>query len=82
MVPELRERYRELKQRLEPSLDLFADVILNPAFPEADFERLRKIRLASIQRERVTPYEAVSRVATLRGQQWGEVRLTPGRIEE
>jgi len=39
-----------LATNLEPSLALFADVLLNPAFPEADFERLRKealVRLAS-----------------------------------
>ena len=31
-----------LKPNLDESLDLFADVILNPAFPQADFERLQE----------------------------------------
>jgi len=34
-----------LKTNLDPSLDLFADVILNPSFPENDFNRLKKICL-------------------------------------
>jgi zinc protease len=44
-----------LKGNLDGSLALFADVILNPSFPAADFERLRKQQLARIQREKVTP---------------------------
>jgi zinc protease len=44
-----------LKGNLDASLALFADVILNPSFPAADFERLRKQQLARIQREKVTP---------------------------
>ena len=51
-----------LKQNLDGSLDLFADVILNPAFPEADLERLRKQQLAAIQREKVTPIAMALRV--------------------
>ena len=35
-------RLSALKANLEESLDLFADVILNPSFPEADFERLKR----------------------------------------
>jgi len=44
-----------LKDKLTPSLDLYADVILNPAFPTDDFERLRTNTIAAIKRERVTP---------------------------
>lgn len=51
-----------LRGNLEPSLDLFADVILNPAFPEADLERLRQQQLAAIQREKVTPVSMGFRV--------------------
>ena len=43
------------KAYLDQALDLYADVILNPSFPEADFKRLQKQRLAGIQREKVEP---------------------------
>jgi len=43
-----------LKAKLDPSLALYADVILNPAFPQADFERQKKLQLAGIQQEKVT----------------------------
>ncbi|MGE0351901.1 MAG: M16 family metallopeptidase [Gemmatimonadales bacterium] len=51
-----------LKENLGPSLDIFADVILHPAFPEADFERLQAQRLAQIQREKVQPVAMALRV--------------------
>ncbi|RMH23123.1 MAG: insulinase family protein [Acidobacteria bacterium] len=51
-----------LRGNLGPSLDLFADVILNPAFPEADFERLKRQQLASIQREKTSPFQMALRV--------------------
>lgn len=44
-----------LKDKLDPSLELFADVVLNPSFPEKEFTRLQKETLAQIQREKVTP---------------------------
>ena len=44
-----------LKENLDRSLDVFADVILNPIFPEADFKRIQKQRLAGIQREKTEP---------------------------
>jgi len=43
-----------LKSKLDPTLALYADVILNPAFPQADFERQKKLQLAAIQQEKVT----------------------------
>ncbi len=51
-----------LKDNLDASLDLFADVILNPSFPEAEFERLRKQQLAAIQREKNRPISMALRV--------------------
>jgi zinc protease len=44
-----------LKSKLEPSLALFADVILNPSFPQEDLERLKKQTIAAIQREKSQP---------------------------
>jgi zinc protease len=43
-------------------LDLFADVILNPTFPEDDFERLRGLRLAAIKQEKVQPFGMALRI--------------------
>lgn len=51
-----------LKENLDASLDVYADVVLNPAFPEEDFLRLQKQQLASIQREKVTPLSMALRV--------------------
>jgi len=55
-------RLSTLKSKLDPSLDLFADVILNPSFPESDFKRQQKLQLAAIQREQNTPVQMVFRV--------------------
>jgi zinc protease len=44
-----------LKPTLARSLGLYADLVLHPAFPQADFERVRKTRLAAIQREQTVP---------------------------
>lgn len=51
-----------LKSKLDPSLDLFADVILNPVFPESDFVRQQKQQLDRIQREKNTPVQMALRV--------------------
>jgi zinc protease len=51
-----------LKTNLDPSLDLFADVVLNPTFPESDFNRLKKNQLVAIQREKATPIQMALRV--------------------
>ncbi len=51
-----------LKENLDASLDIFADVILNPAFPEADFQRLKKQRLAQIQQEKASPIAVALRI--------------------
>ena len=37
-----------LKENLDASLDLFADVVLDPSFPEAEFERRLRQQLAAI----------------------------------
>jgi zinc protease len=51
-----------LTAQLDPSLELYADVILHPAFRPADLERLRKQRLAQIQREKADPVGMALRV--------------------
>lgn len=51
-----------LTSTLDRALDLYADVILNPSFPEADFQRLQKQARARIQRERTEPVSMALRV--------------------
>src|SRR5438445_3054932 len=55
-------RLSALKAKLDDSLELYADVILNPSFPESDFARLQKQRLAAIEREKNTPVQMALRV--------------------
>jgi len=47
---------------MDKSLDIYADLILHPAFPQKEFERLQKERLAAIKREKVTPQAMALRV--------------------
>ncbi|MDH4272489.1 MAG: insulinase family protein, partial [Candidatus Aminicenantes bacterium] len=51
-----------LKANLDPSLKIFADIILNPAFPENEFKRLQKQTLAAIQQEKASPFAIALRV--------------------
>jgi zinc protease len=51
-----------LRDRMSESLDLFADVILNPSFPENEFTRLQQLQLAQIQREMSQPVSMALRV--------------------
>jgi len=59
-----------LKDKLDASLAVYADVILNPSFPQSDFERLKKQRLAQIQQEKSEPVGMALRV--LPGLLYGE----------
>lgn len=51
-----------LKSNLDKSLDIYADLILHPAFPEKEFARLQKERLAALEREKVEPRAMAFRV--------------------
>ncbi len=51
-----------LKANLDKSLEVFADVILNPSFPAADFDRLKDQQVAEIQAEKVRPTSMALRV--------------------
>ncbi len=51
-----------LKVNLDPSLALWADIILNPSFHDADFKRLQKQQIAGIQREKAEPIGMALRV--------------------
>jgi zinc protease len=51
-----------LKDKLDPSLGLFADLVLHPAFPESDLARVKQNTLARIQQEKVDPFGLALRV--------------------
>ena len=51
-----------LKTNLDKSLNLFADVILNPSFPQKELDRLIKESVVGIQREKVQPIRMGLRV--------------------
>lgn len=51
-----------LKDKLDAALDIYADIVLNPAFPEADFRRLQKIQIARIAQEKDSPFTMILRV--------------------
>lgn len=50
-----------LKQSFDQSLDMMADVLLNPSFPEADFKRLQEQQLSAIRNEKKQPQGMVMR---------------------
>ena len=51
-----------LKTHLDASLDVFADVILRPEFPESEIERVRKQQLARIAQEKSSPFSLAQRL--------------------
>ncbi|HUI41865.1 MAG TPA: insulinase family protein, partial [Terriglobia bacterium] len=55
-------RLSALKAKLDPSLDLFADVVLHPSFPEADFKREQRLQVDGIQQEESEPITMALRV--------------------
>ncbi len=50
-----------LKAELRSSVDLFADIIRNPAFAQAEIDRLRPRWLANIQQEKAQPLQLALR---------------------
>ena len=51
-----------LSNRLDDSLELYSDLILNSTFPESELERLRGQTLASIQQEKAQPAGIINRL--------------------
>jgi zinc protease len=46
---------RSLKTNFEASLDLYADILLHPSFPQKDFERVQKLQILNIKQEQSEP---------------------------
>ena len=55
-------RMSTLRETLDEALEIYADVILNPSFPDNELERLRQLQLTDIQQEKVTPQSMALRV--------------------
>jgi zinc protease len=51
-----------LKENLDASLEIYADIVLNPAFPDNELERLRRMRVAQIRQEKTRPVGLAIRV--------------------
>ncbi|MFB3828152.1 MAG: M16 family metallopeptidase [Bryobacteraceae bacterium] len=51
-----------MKNKLDASLELWADVILNPAFDAQEFRRIQKQAIAAIMRSKASPDAAAARV--------------------
>src|SRR6202158_3472743 len=51
-----------LKATMDQALDIYADVILHPSYPQKEFARLQKDRLAAIAREKTVPGAIATRV--------------------
>lgn len=54
--------FTTLKQTFEPTLELVADVLLNPSFPESEFNRLKTEHLNIILQEKADPFGMALRV--------------------
>ena len=54
--------FTTLKQTFEPTLELVADVLLNPSFPEKEFNRLKTEHLNTILQEKADPFGIALRV--------------------
>ncbi len=51
-----------LKANLEESLELYAEIVLNPTFPPEELERLRALQIAGIQQELAQPFAMALRL--------------------
>jgi zinc protease len=51
-----------LRATMDRALDIYADVILHPSYPQKEFARLQKDRLAGIAREKTVPGAIANRV--------------------
>jgi zinc protease len=54
-----------LRDKLDPSLEIYTDVLLNPSFLQKDLDRIKPNTLARIQQEKVQPVAMALRVLPL-----------------
>lgn len=60
-----------LRERLPDSLELFADVLLQPTFPQQELDRIKRQTIAAIQQEKAQP-------AGIAGRIWPGLLYGPG----
>src|SRR5262249_22637046 len=51
-----------LKLTMDKALNIYADLVLHPSFPQKEFDRLQKERIAAIKREKTQPQTMALRV--------------------
>ena len=51
-----------LTRQLDPALEIYADVLSHPSFPESDLQRIRLNRLAALKQQRDSPEAIAGRV--------------------
>ena len=51
-----------LKPSLDASIDLFSEVVLNPSFPQVEFDRLKSEQIDNIKKEKSQPFSMALRV--------------------
>jgi zinc protease len=61
----MRVNMSALKDKLDPALAIYADVLLHPSFPQSDLDRVKQITLANIKQEQVQPFAMGLRVLPL-----------------
>jgi predicted Zn-dependent peptidase len=54
--------FNTLQQTFDPTLDLFTDILMNPGFPQKEFDRLKKEHLDNILRQKAEPISIALRV--------------------
>ena len=54
--------FTTLKQTFDPTLDLVTDILLNPSFPQKEFDRLKKMHIDNIKSQKAEPIEMALRV--------------------
>ena len=50
-----------LKSTLDEALAIYADILLDPIFPQSDFDRQKQLQLSAIANEKVTPLQMALR---------------------
>jgi zinc protease len=69
-----------LKKNLEPTLDLMATVLLDPTWPESEWERLQKQRIQAIATSKANPQNLARQIA--RTLAYGDAYLGVSATEE
>ena len=64
-LDQVRVSMSALRDKLDPALALYSDIVLHPSFPQSDLDRVKQITLANIKQEQVQPFTMGLRVLPL-----------------